>query len=89
MPGAADVASTSEAGPWGWIKPEHVALHEAIRALPDRQREVTVLRFLVGLSTREVAQTLGCPAGTVKSNLYKAVANLHAKLRSKESVDEV
>jgi RNA polymerase sigma-70 factor (ECF subfamily) len=68
---------------------EHAALHEAIQALPDRQREVTVLRFLLGFSTREAAETLGCPAGTVKSNLHKAVVNLHAMLRSRDVFDEV
>ncbi len=62
-------------------------LHAAINALPDRQREVTVLRFLVGMSTRDTAETLGCPQGTVKSNLHKAIANLQANVTSREASD--
>ena len=37
------------------------ALVAAIHSLPQRQKEVTVLRFLVGKSVREAATTLGCP----------------------------
>ena len=71
------------------VDPEYTALHEAIQALPDRQREVTVLRFLVGLSTRGVAETLGCPMGTVKSNLHKAIVNLYGTLQMRGIADEV
>jgi RNA polymerase sigma factor (sigma-70 family) len=71
------------------LTPRHAALHHAILALPDRQREVTVLRFLVGLSTRQTAQMLGCPEGTVKSNLHKAIASLKATLETRGSVHEL
>lgn len=54
-------------------------LQAAIHALPNRQREVTVLRFLVGQSIREVAATLDCPEGTVKSNLFKAMRTLRGR----------
>ena len=54
-------------------------LQAAIHALPNRQREVTVLRFLVGQSIREVAATLECPEGTVKSNLFKAMSTLRGR----------
>ena len=67
----------------------HDTLRKAIAQLPDRQREVTVLRFLMGLSTSEAAATLRCPIGTVKSNLHKAVANLKAKMTTGEANDEV
>ncbi len=64
-------------------------LHEAIMALPDRQREVTVLRLLVGLSTERAARMLGCPEGTIKSNLHKALSNLRAKMDESGLADEV
>ena len=86
---AGDVPSRLATGDLGLVDPEHTTLHEAIQALPDRQREVTVLRFLVGLSTRGVAETLGCPMGTVKSNLHKAIVNLHGTLRSRGVADEM
>ena len=84
-----EVPSRLTTGDLRLVDPEHTALHEAIRALPDRQREVTVLRFLMGLSTRGVAETLGCPMGTVKSNLHKAIVNLHGTLRSTGIADEL
>jgi RNA polymerase sigma-70 factor (ECF subfamily) len=71
------------------LTPRHAALHHAILALPDRQREVTVLRFLMGLSTRQTARMLGCPEGTVKSNLHKAILNLKATLETRGSSHEL
>ena len=77
------------ADPLGLTDPQHVELRQAVQELPDRQQEVVVLRFFIGLSTREAAATLGCPEGTVKSNLHKAIGNLRAKLRSQEVFDEL
>jgi RNA polymerase sigma-70 factor (ECF subfamily) len=71
-----DTASNSRSDP---------DLQAAIHALPNRQREVTVLRFLVGQSIREVAATLDCPEGTVKSNLFKAVRTLRGRFDVSES----
>lgn len=48
----------------------------AVRALPDRQRTCVVLRYLEGLTEPEIAQTLDCPLGTVKSQLSRARARL-------------
>ena len=61
----------------------------AIHTLPNRQREVTVLRHLVGQSIREVAATLDCPEGTVKSNLFKAVRTLRDRLNVSRTGDEL
>lgn len=55
-------------------------LHEAIAALPDRQREVVTLRWLLGYSTACAARMLDCPEGTIKSNLHKAVGRLREVL---------
>ena len=59
--------------------PEYVALQAAILELPPRQREVVTLRYLLEMSTREVAEVLDCPTGTVKSNLHKALSRLQAQ----------
>jgi len=47
-------------------------------ALPDRLREVVVLRYYHGLPEREVAAIARVPAGTVKSRLHQAVRALRA-----------
>ncbi|MGH8985178.1 MAG: RNA polymerase sigma factor [Acidimicrobiia bacterium] len=48
------------------------AVREALRALPRRQREVTALRYYLGLDVNEIADHLGISDGTVKSLLFRA-----------------
>ncbi|WP_342672097.1 sigma-70 family RNA polymerase sigma factor [Microbacterium enclense] len=52
----------------------------ALKRLPEREQSVMVLAVLEGFSEREVAQTLGIPAGTVKSRLSRAKAKLRDEL---------
>jgi RNA polymerase sigma-70 factor (sigma-E family) len=54
----------------------------AIQELPPRQRAVVVLRYYEDMSESEIALTLGCSAGTVKSQASKALR----KLRDSTSV---
>ena len=46
--------------------------------LPERQREVVMLRVFEELSVRETAAAMGCREGTVKALLHKATARLKA-----------
>lgn len=55
---------------------ERDRLRRAIAALPPRQRAVVVLRFLADLSEADAARTLGCTAGTVKSQTSRALTSL-------------
>jgi RNA polymerase sigma-70 factor (ECF subfamily) len=48
---------------------ELALLHEAIRALPPRCREILTLRRIDGLSHREIAARLGIAEGTVNAQL--------------------
>ena len=50
---------------------EHVEVIAALRALPAHQREVLALYYLADLPVAEVADTLGCAVGTVKSRLMR------------------
>jgi RNA polymerase sigma-70 factor (ECF subfamily) len=47
-------------------------VRRALRRLPRRQREVTVLRYYGGLEVKEIARTLGVSEGTVKTSLHRA-----------------
>lgn len=55
-------------------------VHSAIRGLSPKLRAVVVLHELQGLNYREIAQTLGCPVGTVKSRMFNARAQLKQNL---------
>ncbi len=52
---------------------------DALRALPDRQREVLALRYYLDLSEAEIAETLGISRGAVKSHASRGVAALRAQ----------
>ena len=52
-----------------------------LRKLPERQREVVMLRIFEDLSVREAAHAMGCREGTVKALLHKATANLKTHLQ--------
>jgi RNA polymerase sigma-70 factor (ECF subfamily) len=47
-------------------------LYARIAALPEHQRDVLVAVDLIGLSYREAAGSLGVPAGTIMSRLFRA-----------------
>jgi RNA polymerase sigma-70 factor (sigma-E family) len=49
---------------------------DALRALPDRQREVLALRYYLDLSEADIAEALGISRGAVKSHASRGVAAL-------------
>ena len=55
------------------------ALERRLAALPDRLREVLVLRYYHDLSEREIAEIAGIPRGTVKSRLHAAIRALRTE----------
>jgi len=55
-------------------------LRAALRRLPRRQREVTVLRYFLGYTTAEIATSLNVDQGTVKTCLHRARHTLAAVL---------
>jgi RNA polymerase sigma-70 factor (ECF subfamily) len=56
-------------------------VQKAIRSLPAKLRAVVVLHDMEGFSYEEVAQSVGCPVGTVKSRLFNARLLLRKKLQ--------
>lgn len=53
---------------------------DAIEALPDPFREAIVLRVVEGFTYQEMAEIVGCPAGTIMSRLARARALLRRAL---------
>ncbi|KOG40829.1 SigE family RNA polymerase sigma factor [Streptomyces resistomycificus] len=68
-----EVARRDEAVSWA---DERSALLGALAGLPPKQRAVIVMRYWEDLSEAEVAETLGCSPGTVKSQASKGLAKL-------------
>ena len=56
------------------------ALERELRALPDHQREILVMREVSGLSYQEIGELLSLDLGTVKSRLARARLALKKRL---------
>jgi RNA polymerase sigma-70 factor (ECF subfamily) len=67
---APDPLDTADASELAW------ALHECLRKLESRQREVLVLAYLRDLSHGELAQQLQLPLGTVKTWIRRGLEQL-------------
>ncbi len=65
-------AASAEEGAMGAL--EHQAVLTALRKLPERQREVLVLRYYADLSEAEIAETIGVSRGAVKSHASRGMA---------------
>ena len=53
-----------------------VQIKEAVRQLPEKQRQVFVLRHFEGLALQEIADILGRGLGTVKAHLFHATRKM-------------
>ncbi len=68
--------------------PEHSALMREVRetvnsglgSLSAKQRMMFVLRFYQGLQVNEIARYMNCSEGSVKKQIFRAVAKLREKL---------
>jgi RNA polymerase sigma-70 factor (ECF subfamily) len=59
---------------------ERLDLHRAVAALPESQRELLILRFLVGMSTEEIAGILGKERAAIYSLHARAITSLRQSL---------
>jgi len=64
-------------------------VERALATLSRRQREVTVLRYYLGMEIAEIAGALGISEGTVKTQLFRARRSLAALLGEAEDDEEV
>ncbi|MGE8546231.1 RNA polymerase sigma factor RpoE [Alcaligenes sp. WGS1538] len=56
-------------------------VNSAIQALPEELRTAIVLREIEGMSYEDIAQTMDCPIGTVRSRIFRARDAIAAQLR--------
>lgn len=63
-----------------WQPQERLDLQRALATLPKRQREILILRYVADLPEQDVATTLGCSVGTVKSTASRAAATIRQRM---------
>ena len=59
------------------------AIEEAVKGLPDRQREAFMLRYWEELDVSETAKVMGCSEGSVKTHCSRATHALAKVLKAK------
>ena len=56
-------------------------IYQTIDGLPEELRTAITLREMEGLSYEEIAETMDCPIGTVRSRIFRAREAIEAKLK--------
>jgi RNA polymerase sigma-70 factor (ECF subfamily) len=59
-------------------------MKQLLDSLPDKQREIVVLRVVVGLSAEETAEAVGSTPGAVRVAQHRALARLRKTLSAEE-----
>lgn len=91
-PSSIDAQEAEDYGASDWLKeyatPEremladeiHVTVNKAVSELPADLREAITLREIEGLSYEDIAETMDCPIGTVRSRIFRAREAIDGKL---------
>ena len=83
---AAELVLSLEAGPEQMaLQSESSArMNGLLSVLPDKQREILILRVVVGMSAEETAEAVGSTPGAVRVAQHRALARLKAEITATE-----
>ena len=71
----------NEWAPGGAEQNGDIEMWDAIGRLAPRRRTILVMRYYLDMTEAEVATTLGCRVGTVKSATHRALADLRKTIQ--------
>ncbi len=63
-------------------------MKQLLEILPEKQREVVILRMVVGMSAEETAQMVGSTPGAVRVAQHRALTKLKEELTRSGGIDE-
>jgi RNA polymerase sigma-70 factor (ECF subfamily) len=71
-----------------WLRLRRARVQEALKRLPDKQREALELAYYGGFTQSQLADRLGEPVGTIKSRMFSGLANLRELLAADDPEEE-